>query len=139
MEMSRNQQHYIIMTVIYDELNDYLIGGGKTFRDARDLTSELCEVPYEEVSPFIKQVIAETLNNYGAIVNAFGPYLRNWKWDRLPLLTQAVLLMSYAHFYYVENTDKKVVINIAVDLAKKYIDPKQASFINAILDKVLNK
>ena len=41
MEMNRNQQHFIIMTVIYDELNDYFIGGGKSFRDARELTSEL--------------------------------------------------------------------------------------------------
>ena len=138
MEINRNQQHYIIMTVIYDELNDYLIGGGKTFRDARELTSELCEAPYEEVDPFIKKSIAETLNNYGAIVKAYAPHLKNWNWDRLPLLTQAILLMSYAHFYYVEKIDKKVVINVAVDLAKKYIDPKQAKFINAILDKVLN-
>ena len=138
MAINRNQQHYIIMTVIYDELNDYLIGGGKTFRDARELTSELCEVPYEEVDPFIKQVIAETLNNYGNIVKAYEPHLKNWKWDRLPLLTQAILLMSYTHFYYVEKTDKKIVINVAVNLAKKYIDPKQAKFINAILDKVLN-
>ena len=46
--------------------------------------------------------------------------------------------MSYAHYYYVENVDKKVVIDVAVSLAKKYIEEKQAKFINAILDKVLN-
>ena len=57
--------------------------------------------------------------------------------DRLPLLTQAVLLMSYAHFYYVEKIDKSIVINVAVELAKKYIEEKQAKFINAILDEVL--
>ena len=45
--------------------------------------------------------------------------------------------MSYAHFYYVEKVDKKVVINTAVDLAKKYVEEKQAKFINAILDGVL--
>ena len=45
--------------------------------------------------------------------------------------------MSYAHFYYVENIDKSIVINVAVDLAKKYIEEKQAKFINAILDEVL--
>ena len=37
MPINRNQQHYIIMTVIYDELNDYVLGGGKTFRDATEL------------------------------------------------------------------------------------------------------
>lgn len=125
------------MTVIYDELNDYFIGGGKSFRDARELTSELCECSFEEVDPYIQNSITQTLNNYGAIRDAFIPFLKNWKWERLPLLTQAILLMSYAHFYYVEKVDKKIVINIAVTLAKKYIDEKQAKFINAILDGVL--
>ena len=137
MAINRNQQHFIIMTVIYDELNDFISGGGKTFRDARELTSELCEVPYEDVDPYIKSTIAYSLQKYGEIVEAYQPFLRNWRWERLPLLTQAILLMSYAHFYYVEKVDKQVVISIAVDLAKKYIEPKQAKFINAILDGVL--
>lgn len=137
MELNRNQQHYIVMTVIYDELNDYLIGGGKTFRDARELISELCETDYDHVDPYVKSCVAETLKNYGAIKQAFIPKLNNWKWERLPLLTQSILLMSYAHFYYVEKVEKGVAINIAVTLAKKYVDEKQAKFINAILDGVL--
>lgn len=137
MEINRNKQHFIIMTVIYDELNDFISGGGKTFRDARDLTSELCEMPYEEVDPYIKSTIAFSLQKYGEIIEAYQPFLRNWRWDRLPLLTQAILLMSYSHFYFVEKIDKQIVINVAVELAKKYIEPKQAKFINAILDGVL--
>ena len=75
-----------------------------------------------------------SLKNYGEIKRAYEPYLKNWKWERLPLLTQAILLMSYTHYKYIEKVDKKVVINVAVELAKKYIDDKQAKFINAILD-----
>ena len=137
MAISRNQEHYIIMTVIYDELTDYTHGSGKVFRDARELVSELSEMPYEEVSDYVKNMIYQSLNHYGDIVNAITPKLNNWKWERLPLLTQSILVMSYAHFYYVEKVDKKVVINIAVELAKKYIEEKQAKFINAILDGVL--
>lgn len=137
MEINRNKQNFIIMTVIYDELNDFILGGGKTFRDARDLTSELCEMPYDEVDPFIKSMISYSLQKYGEIVKAYEPFLRNWKWERLPLLTQAILLMSYAHFYFVEKIEKKIVINVAVELAKKYIEPKQSKFINGILDGVL--
>lgn len=137
MAISRNQEQYIIMTVIYDELTDFVHGDGKVFRDARGLVSELAEMPYEEVSDYVKSMIAQSLNNYGEIVKAMTPKLKNWKWERLPLLTQSVLIMSYAHFYYVEKIDKRIVINTAVELAKKYIDDKQAKFINAILDGVL--
>lgn len=124
------------MTVIYDELTDYAIGEGKTFRDARDLTCELCECLYSEVPDYIKSTIAYSLNNYGKIREEFVKNLKGWTWERLPLLTQAVLLMSYAH-QEIEKVDKRVIISIAVDLAKKYIEPKQAKFINAILDGTL--
>ena len=125
------------MTVIYDELNDFYLNGGKVFRDARDLTSELCEMPYEEVDDFIKSSIANSLQNYGTIVSEISKFLKGWTWERLPLLTRAIFMMSYAHFYYVEKIDKRIVINIAVDLAKKYIEPEQAKFIHAVLDGVL--
>ena len=138
MSINRNQQHFIVMTVIYNELNDFAIGGGKTFRDARDLISELCEEPYEEVDDYIKSCVANALQHYGIIKDAFSARLNNWKWERLPLLTQAILMMSYSHFYYVEKVEKRIVINIAVNLAKTYIEEKQAKFINGILDKVLN-
>ena len=136
MALSRNQTHLVIMTVIYNELVDFHYSEDQTFsRDAKELIQDMVgDIPYEEIDPYIKNMVLITLQKYGEIVNAYQPYLRNWKWDRLPLLTQAILLMSYTHFYYVEKVDKKVVINIAVDLAKKYIDDKQAGFINAILD-----
>ncbi len=136
MPISRQQEHYIVMTVIYDELSDFVLGDGKTFRDARELMSSLCECPYEEVSDYVKNVVAYSLNNYGNIKDAFVPHLKDWKWERLPLLTQSILIMSYAHMK-VETVDKRIVINVAVDLAKKYIEPKQGKFVNAILDEVL--
>ncbi len=137
MEQSRNQQNYVIMTVVYDELTDYICSGGKTFRDAKELIAELSEQPYELVSDYVKLSVANCLNNYGKIKEAFEPHLKNWKWDRLPLLTQAILLMSYAHFYFVEKIEKRIVISIAVDLAKKYVEEKQGKFVHAILDEVL--
>lgn len=137
MSLSRNQQHFVIMTVIYDEITDFVVGKGNTFRDATSLIEELTNQSFDEVDVYIKNTVALSLTNYGKIIAAFEPFLINWKWDRLPLLTQAVLIMSYAHYYYVEKVDKKIVINIAIELAKKYIDPKQAKFINAILEKVI--
>ncbi len=134
MEISRNQQHFIIMTVIYNELTDFTFGEGKMIRNANEMISSICECENSEVDSYITDTVIMSLKNYGEIKRAYEPYLKNWKWERLPLLTQAILLMSYTHYKYIEKVDKKVVINIAVELAKKYIDDKQAKFINAILD-----
>ncbi len=136
-KISRNQENFIIMTVIYDELADFTAGKDQPFRDVNDIILQITDIPLMEHSHYVQNMIASVLNHYGEIVTAFQPKLRDWKWERLPLLTQAVLLMSYAHFYFVEKIDKRIVINVAVDLAKKYIEEKQAKFINAILDEVL--
>lgn len=137
-ELSRNKQQYIIMTVIYDELVDFTMGNGETFRDASILMAELCECEVNEIPPYVMTSVNETLKHYGEIISILEPHLVDWKWNRLPLLTQAILLMSYAHYKYVEDIKKNIVINIAVELAKKYLgDKKDVSFINAILDKVL--
>ena len=136
MALTRQQEHFVVMTVIYNELSDFTLGDGKEFRDARELISSLCECPYSEVSDYVKKTVAYALNNYGVIKDVFIPKLTNWKWDRLPLLTQAILLMSYAHMK-IETVEKRIVIDVAVNLAKKYVEPKQAKFVNAILDGVL--
>ena len=136
MALTRQQEHFVVMTVIYNELSDFTLGDGKEFRDAKELISSLCECPYSEVSDYVKKTVAYALNNYGAIKDAFIPKLNNWKWERLPLLTQAILLMSYAHMK-IETVEKRIVIDVAVNLAKKYVEPKQAKFVNAILDGVL--
>lgn len=125
------------MTVIYNELLDHVLGNDECFRNANELIEEISETPFREVNDFIKNSVALSLKNYGNAKNAIEPFLVNWDWKRLPLLTQAILIMSHTHFYLVEKIDKRVVINTAVELAKKYIDPKQAKFINAVLDGVL--
>ena len=130
MELSRNQEHFIIMTVIYNELTDFTFGEGKLVRSANEIISSMCS----EASPFVIDSIMISLQKYGEIKNAYIPYLNKWKWERLPLLTQAILLMSFTHYKYLGPVDKNIVINIAVNLAKKYIDDKQAKFINGLLD-----
>ena len=136
-KISRNQENFIIMTVIYDELADFTMGSSQPFRDVNEIILEITDIPLKDHSHYVQNMIASVLQNYGEIVNKFIPHLKDWKWDRLPLLTRSVLLMSYAHFYYVEKIDKRIVINVAIELAKKYIEEKQAKFINAILDEVL--
>ncbi|MBE6133579.1 MAG: transcription antitermination protein NusB [Erysipelotrichaceae bacterium] len=136
--ISRNQSHYIIMSAIYIELADFNFAKNELSRPSEEVIADLLPEG-EEITPFIRDSVNLSLFHYGEIVEALSPYLINWKWERIPLLSQAILLMSYAHFYYVEKgkVDKKVIINTGVELAKKYVEEKQGKFINAILEKVI--
>ena len=54
------------------------------------------------------------------IIKKIEPKLVNWTFVRLNRLAQAILIMSVAHYFYIGNVDKAIVINVAVVLAKKY-------------------
>lgn len=138
MAISRNQQNYIIMSVIYIELNDFNYGEKGLSRKAKELMYQMLE-EYEMTSipPYIEDMVNVTLRDYGEIVSALSPYLKDWKWERIPLLSQAILLMSYTHYYKIDKAPKAVVIDVAINLAKKYVEESQAQFINALLDNAL--
>ena len=96
--ISRNQSHYIIMSAIYIELADFNFAKGETPRNAEEVIKDLIEEE-EEIPLFIIDSVNLSLLYYGEAVNAITPYLTNWKWERIPLLSQAILLLSYTHFY----------------------------------------
>ena len=69
------------------------------------------------------------------IDNIISKYLENWDLNRLGKTDKAILrLGAYEMLYY--DTPKVVVINEAIELAKKYSDDKVVKIINAVLDKI---
>lgn len=137
---TRNQENTLIMMVVYNVLVDYKFANQSFARDVKTLMCDISGKEYDQISDYVKDSVMVTCDKYPEIVKAFIPKLKNWEWNRLPTLTQSILICSYSHFYFIEKVDKKVIINIAVNLAKKFIDDKQAKFINAILDSgVLNE
>ena len=56
---------------------------------------------------------------------------------RVNPLCKAILFLSLSEGIYVKTTPRNVIINEAVNLAKKYLDSKEYRFINSLLDKVL--
>ena len=65
------------------------------------------------------------------------PKLKNWEFKRLNLISQAILLAAISEANYAKISDKKIVINAAVKMAKKYLDSSDFKYINAVLDKVI--
>ena len=98
------------------------------------------DIPYEECDPFVKGVLVSLVGHYGGAIAAFNAKMRNWTFDRLNRAEQAILLLAYLHFFYVEpGDDKRIVIDVAIKQAKTYLEPKDYKFVNAILDNVLVK
>ncbi len=75
--------------------------------------------------------------NRGAIIDDIQRKMTNWKFERINRLAQAILLLAVTHYRYIEKIDKRIVIDNAVRLAKKYLDEGDYRLINAVLDATL--
>lgn len=91
---------------------------------------------FEEVPMFVKELLLKSLKNQNQIIIEVSPFLKNWKFSRLNTCVQAILILAAANYKYM-NTPKSVCIDLAVNLTKRYSEPEDYKFVNAVLDNYL--
>lgn len=64
-------------------------------------------------------------------------HARNWDFQRLVKMDKDILRIAIVELLYIKDAPMKVVIDEALELAKKYSTDDSASFINGILAKVI--
>ena len=131
--LSRNQEHELIMTCIYDAL---IYANMEQEFSVEEIMTSVFEVEYDEISLFSKEIVIKSLAHINEIKKIFQEKMPSWQFDRLNLVEQAILIMSYTH-KTTQNVDKSIVINIAIKLSKKFLEKDDYKFVNGILDKVL--
>ena len=134
MKTSRNANQEKAMIIIYDALTYEEMNINY---DIKEIIGDVLGDSYENSDFYVREVVVKALLHEKEIISEIEPKLNKWKFNRLNRLAQAILLLSYAHYKYVEGVDKAIVIDIAVHLAKKYLDDGDYKFINAVLDNVL--
>ena len=134
-EGGRNALQSAAMTAIYDELT-YIDMGEPV--DVEGIVSSLLEQPFSDCDLFVKASAVYAIKYHDEAIAKFNQNRKRWTSDRLNRVEQAILLLSYVHFYAVEpDVSKKVVISVAVNLAKTYLGENDYKFVNGILDHVL--
>lgn len=128
MKLSRTEAREKIMIILYQiDLYDK----DKIPYDLESVFHENLEID----NKFVRDIVDGVLEKKDSIDKIISKYLENWDLDRLGKTDRAILRLStYEMLYY--NTPKVVVINEAVELAKKYSDEKIVKLINAVLDKI---
>ena len=136
MEISRNKLHEKALIIIYQCLTFESLN---TSYDIKEVISSNMELPFEDVDIYLRHVVVSALAHKEEAINAFTPNLKKWRFERLSLLLRSLLFLSYAQHYHLTNgdMDKKVIINVAVNLAKTYLEKDDYKFVNAILENTL--
>ena len=131
MKLTRTQAREKIMIILYQI--DFYMKDNISF-DLEEVIKENLEMDNKYVRDIVNGVI-EHLDDLDKVISK---YLENWDLDRLGKTDKAILrLAAFEMMYY--DTPKVVVINEAVELAKKYSDDNVRKIINAVLDKVVNE
>jgi N utilization substance protein B len=63
-------------------------------------------------------------------------HAEHWRMDRMAAVDRNVLRGSVAEFLGYPTTPKAVIINEAIEIARKFSSPESAQFINGVLDSV---
>ncbi|TKC10820.1 transcription antitermination factor NusB [Pedobacter polaris] len=93
---------------------------------------------WTEDSRFVKDLFAYTLKNDGAYQELIAERTKNWESERIALMDTILMKMAICELMNFPSIPVKVTINEYLELSKDYSTPKSNSFINGILDKILN-
>jgi N utilization substance protein B len=87
-----------------------------------------------ETRVFVRDLVLGTLENAAESDAIIAPLLEGWTLDRLPTIDRIVLRMGVYELRHRE-TPGPVVINEAVELAKKFSTEDSGRFVNGVLAK----
>ena len=82
--------------------------------------------------------IAQTYHEHNKeIDDTIAKYASGWDFDRLVKMDKDILRIATSELLFIKETPMKVVVDEAVELAKKYSTEDSASFVNGILAKII--
>jgi transcription antitermination protein NusB len=84
---------------------------------------------------FANELFEGAVLNAAALDEIIGRHAENWKLERLAVIDRVILRLAI-HELRATDTPAKVVLNEAVELAKKFSSEESAPFVNGILDAV---
>ena len=87
---------------------------------------------------FVRDIIYGVITYEDEIINIANKYMKNWDISRIDKTGASILKMAIYELKYTD-TPHIVVINEAVELAKKYSDDSVRKIINAVLDKMIKE
>jgi len=84
---------------------------------------------------FIRRLVQTVVDRRKEIDAAISANLIGWKLNRLALVDRNLLRMGIAEARF--NSEKPIIIDDILRIAKKYSDAESYKLVNAILDKVI--
>jgi N utilization substance protein B len=88
------------------------------------------------VADFARALVTGTVEHVEDIDRLIQRHADNWRLDRMAVVDRNVLRMATQEFLYGKETPRTVVINEAIEIARRFSTQESPQFINGILDSI---
>ena len=88
---------------------------------------------------FAVKIFRGTVDHLTEIDDMIQQQADNWRLSRMAVVDRNIIRMSIYEFMHETDTPKLVVIDEAIEIAKKFGNDKSSQFINGILDGILKR
>ena len=108
-------------------------------RDTIDQIAANFFVNYYEplaVVEFATLLVNRTVEHLEEIDTFIQRHAEHWRLDRMAIVDRNLLRLATQEFIYDKETPKTVVINEAIEIARRFSSQESPQFINGILDSI---
>jgi len=88
---------------------------------------------------FAVKIFRGTVDHLADIDEKIQAQAENWRLSRMAVVDRNIIRMSVYEFLHESDTPKLVIIDEAIEIAKKFGTIKSSQFINGILDGILKR
>ena len=89
-----------------------------------------------EVRGFAEDLFRMAIDRAPAINQLIERHTQHWRMDRMAAVDRNILRGAVAEFLGYPTTPRAIVINEALEIARKFSSPESVQFINGVLDSV---
>jgi N utilization substance protein B len=95
--------------------------------------------PADELRAFAETLAHDTMRQLPAIDTLIAETSQRWRPERMPVLDRLILRMAASELLRNADTPPAVIINEALELAKRFSSDESVGFINGMLDSIRKK
>jgi transcription antitermination protein NusB len=88
---------------------------------------------------FAVKIFRGTVDHLAELDDMIQAQAENWRLSRMAVVDRNIIRMSVYEFLHESDTPKLVIIDEAIEIAKKFGTQKSSQFINGILDGILKR
>ncbi len=86
---------------------------------------------------YARRLVEGTLDNRSTIDALIRRHAENWRLERMPAIDRNILRLAIYEMVYETNVPKVVIVDEAIELAKKFGSESSGRFVNGLLDGVM--